>query len=148
MHKNFLWQAFLLVITAVALWYTITAIFSYYSYSNLKSQTTTSSIQWETEEKSEDQFVLKANYTFEYKGTSYSGSTTLEDTPYRNEWAAEETIKELTSSNRKVWFNPQNPNHSSLIKKFPLKDSIYSAFLWGLILYFLWLGFYVNRFKT
>jgi hypothetical protein len=148
MHKNFLWQAFLLVIIAISLWYTISAIYLYDSYAHLKILTTTSSIQWEAEEHAEDRFILKANYIFVYKGKFYHGSTSLEDTAYRNLWAAEKTIKELTNSNLKVWFDPENPNHSSLQKKFPLKESIYAAFLWGLILYFLWLGFYVARFKN
>lgn len=148
MHKNPLWQAFLFVIIVIALWYTITAIYLYFSYAHLKTQTTTSSIQWETEEHAEDSVVMAANYTFEYKGKSYPGRTSLEETPYRSQWAAEEAIKELAHSNRKVWFDPENPNRSSLQKKFPFKESIYAAFLWGIILYFLWLGFYVARFKN
>jgi len=147
MHKNFIWQAFLFVAAAIALWFTITAVYHYYSYKNLNTQTLTSSLQWEVEEKSEEAFVLKAFYQFEFQGKSYPGNTVFEDTPYRNQWAAEEAIKEISNQNLKVWFDPQDPQHSSLQKKFPYKDSVYAIMLWGLILYFFWLGFYVTKFK-
>ena len=148
MHKNFLWQAFLLVIFCATLWYSAVALYSYYSYSQLKTQIAVSSIQWEVEEKSEDNYLIKALYQFKYRNNPYSGSTTLSDIPYRNQWAAQQAIKEYSKKNWKTWFDPQNPNHSSLQKNFPLKECISAIFLWGLTIYFLWLGFYVAKFKS
>lgn len=148
MHKNILWQAFLAIVCIAVLWYTFIALYSYYSYSRLKTQSAISSITWDVEEKSEENYFLKAHYSFNFKDHSYSGSTAFTDEPYRNRWAAEQDVKGFSNKNGKVWFDPENPNHSSLQKHFPLKECISAAFLWGLLLYFLWLGFYVTRFKT
>jgi hypothetical protein len=147
MHKNYFWQAFLIVVFAVTLWYTTTAITAYYSYSHFNSQTDLSALNWEVVKESEEDFVTKAVYTFEFHDKSYPGTTTLKDTPYRNHWAAEQAVKELSKRHWKVWFDPQNPDYSSLEKSFPFKATFSAIFLWGLILYFLFLGFYVTKFK-
>lgn len=148
MHKNVLWQAFLAVIVLVTLWYTIVAIYSYYSYSHLETQTYPSAMGWEVEEKSEEDYLVKALYNFEFNGKSYPGSTIFSDEPYRNHWAAEQAIKEFSKTKWKIWLDPDNPNHSSLHKNFPFQSILSAIFLWSLILYFLWLGFYVAKFKN
>jgi hypothetical protein len=148
MHKNYLWQAFIAVVFATTLWYTAVAIYSYYSYSHLKAQTTPSAMDWDIEEKSDEDYVVKAIYRFEFQNKSYPGNTSFTDTPYRNHWAAEQAAKEISKKDWKIWFDPQNPHHSSLQKEFPFKECISAAFLWGLVLYFLWLGFYVAKFKN
>lgn len=148
MHKNLVWQAFLFVIFAATLWYTISALYSYYSYSHLNSQTSPSTINWEVVEKSEENYFLKTSYSFNYKGNLYRGSTTWSQDTYRNQWAAEQGLKESSSQQWKVWFDNLDPHHSSLQKNFPLKECISAAFLWGLSLYFLWIGFYVAKFKN
>lgn len=148
MHKNTFWRAFLAVVFATTLWYTVVAIHSYYSYSHLKTQAAPSAIEWDVEEKSEEDYLVKAMYRFEFNGKSYPGMTSFADTPYRNQWAAEEALKELSNKHWKIWFDPQNPHHSSLQKNFPFKECISAIFLWGLILYFLWLGFYVTKYKN
>jgi len=147
MHKNVVWQAFLTLISAIALWYTIAALYSYYSYSHLKIQIPASHVEWHIIEKSEEHYLLEASYEIEFKTKFYAGSTRFADEPYRNQWAAEQAIKEYRGKKWKVWFDPQNPQYSSLQKNFPLKESVSAIFLWGLILYFLWLGFYVKKFK-
>ena len=148
MHKNIIWQAFLLVILATCLWYSTIALYKYYTYSHLEAKTTVSSINWEIEEKSEENYLVKGIYSFEFRGHSFPGTSHMTDMIYRNKWAAEQAVKEFTQKKWKVWFDPQNPDHSSLQKNFPLKECITAIFLWGLLLYFLWLGFYVARFKT
>lgn len=148
MHKNVVWQAFLAIVFAVTLWHSVVALYSYYSYSQLKVQTRLTAINWEIEEESEEYYLLKAVYRFQFKGNSYPGNTAWADEPYRNRWAAEQAAKEFSEQKWKVWFNPNDPHHSSLQKKFPFKQCISAIFLWGLLLYFLWLGFYVTRFKS
>lgn len=148
MHKNTIWQAFIAVIFATTLWYSIVAIYSYYSYVHLKVQTSPSAMDWDIVEKSDEDYVAQSIYRFEFKGKSYPGTTSFTDTPYRNQWAAEQAAREFSKKQWKIWFDPQNPHHSSLQKNFPLKECISALFLWGLVLYFLWLGFYVAKFKN
>ena len=61
MHKNLIWQAFLLVILAASLWYSAIALYRYYNYSHLEAKTPVSSIDWEIEEQSEEKFLVKGN---------------------------------------------------------------------------------------
>ena len=148
MHKNLIWQAFLLVILAASLWYSAIAVYKYYNYSHLEAKTAVSSIDWEIEEQSEEKYLIKGNYSFEFKGHSFSGTSDMTDMNYWNRWAAEQGVKEHSQKKWNVWFDPHDPHHSSLQKNFPIKECITAVFLWGLLLYFLWLGFYVARFKT
>lgn len=146
MHKNLFWQAFLGVVFITTLWYSAIAFYSYYSYARLDAQVTPSSMKWEIEEKTAENYFLKAFYHYSVSGHSFEGDTTL-DEPYRNQWAAEQVLKEFLKKQWSVWFDSQDPNYSSLQKKIPFKECISAALLWGLLLYFLWLGFYVTRFK-
>lgn len=148
MHKNYVWQAFLIVVFAATLWYTIVAIYSYYSYSYLKATTNPTKIDWEIVQESDEDYLTKALYHYDFKDKSYVGSTIFKHTPYRNHWAAEQAIKEFSSRQWTIWFDPFNPHKSSLEKNFPFKEVISAIFLWGLVLYFLWLGFYVAKFKS
>lgn len=148
MHKNLLWQAFLAVIFVVAIWYSIVAIYRYNNYSKLTKQAPISSINWTIKAKSEEEFLLEADYTFNIGRRSFSGITLLENVPHRNLWAAEKAIKEFSERKWDVWYDPTDPKFSSLEKKFPLKEIISASFLWILSLYFLVIGFYVAKFKN
>lgn len=147
MHKNIIWQTFLVIVFACTLWYTVIAGYAYYQYSHLTAHTKPSSVDWEITELSEDSYTLTASYRFDFKGKSYPGTSTLTDISERNRWSAEQTVKEYAAKDWRVWFDHHNPNHSSLQKSFPLKKCLSAIFLWGLFLYFLWLGFYVKKFN-
>lgn len=148
MHKNMVRRCFLALVFASALWYTGMAWYAYYHYSHLNASTKASAVSWEVEEKSEDHHVLKATYQYEVKGHSYSGTFTFQEEPYRNRWSAEQSIKESPARELNVWFDSEDPSYSSLEKSFPFKEYVSTIFLWGLFLYFLWLGFYVSRFRN
>lgn len=148
MHKNFIWQAFLLIIFLTTLWYTVVAGFRYYAYVRLTQQTALEDIEWHIEEVSEEDYVLTANYKFKIDSQSFSGSTSWTKMPYRNRYSADRAKEERAAQEWRVWFDPSSPEHSSLQKDFPLKESVSATFLWGLLLYFLWLGFYVARFRA
>lgn len=148
MHSNVIYRAFLLAASFVTLWYSGNAFYKYYNYSRLTAQTTLSSSNWHIHEVAEDEFYLEANYTFSNNQKIYAGQTSWPREFYRNQWAAEKDIPYFQKHRNIVWFNPANPHHSSLQKSFPLKECISAALLWGLLLYFIWIGFYVNKFKT
>jgi len=146
MHKNLLWQAFLAVVFLITLWYTGTAAYRYYFYSRLTERAPLVSIQWNVKEKASDQYIIEASYRFSLGNESYFGTTTWPNDTFRNSWAAEMAIKqEYSQKPWKIWFDPSNPNHSSLQKRFPFKESISAGFLWILFFYFFWLGFYVAK---
>lgn len=148
MHKNTLWQGFLVIVFLVTLWYSAIAGYRYYNYSILSRHSPIDSIQWEVLEISEENYILKASYTFQVNSTKYSGVTSWPKESYRNTFAAYQALKEFAALPRNVWYNPHNPANSSLQKSFPLKECISALVLWGILLYFLWLGFYVSKFKV
>jgi hypothetical protein len=148
MHKNLLWQAFLVVVLITTLVYSGIAAYRYFNYSRLTAFAQASTLKWNIQELTDEEFIIEGDYTFGVNNKTYRGKTSWPREPYRNDYAAEKAIEEFSSQNWKIWYDPSNPDHSSLQKKFPLKESISAAFLWALFLYFLWLGYYVNKFKT
>lgn len=148
MHSNLLYRGFLAAIFLTSLWYTGIAAYRYYTFSSLTAQTHPLSMQWTVHEVAEDDFYLEAAYSFNVDNKSFNGKTAWPRLFYRNKWAAEKDAPHMEKQHQIIWFNPHNPNHSSLQKSFPIKECISAVFLWGLFLYFLWLGYYVTKFKT
>lgn len=146
MHKNIFWQFFLFIVGACTVWYSVVAWHAYYRYSHLTAYTVPSAMSWEVEEKSEEHYLLKAFYRFNFQGKSFTGTSVLTDEAYRNLWGAQKALPEYAAKEWRVWFDSHNPDYSSLQKKFPIKECLSAIFLWGLLLYFLWLGFYVAKF--
>lgn len=148
MHSNWLYRGFLLGVLIAALWYSGLAGYRYYNYSRLTSSVRPASINWQIKEKAEDEFIFEASYTFNIKGRTYIGSTSWPKQFYRNRQAAEQDRSGFAKQYQFIWFNPNNPEHSSLQIKLPIKECVSAVILWGLFLYFVWLGFYVAKFKA
>lgn len=142
-HKNPYWLAFLICAALVVFWYTGNALFKAYQYGILDSKTKVGLIDWSVKPLSDESFVLVADYQFMNNQSSEKGQTTFLDKKYWNEWAAMQAIPEVASENLYVWYSSSNPHKSALQKKFPLKECISAAVLWGIFLYFLWIGRYV-----
>lgn len=147
MSKGYIWAAFLIVVGAIALWYSAVAGYRYYSYARLTAQTRPLAMDWRVVAVSDEQYIPEASYTFQVGGELFSGQTAWHDQTYRNQWGAEESLPEFSKQWRQVWYDSGNPHHSSLQKKFPFKECISAGILWALWLYFVWLGYYVSRFK-
>lgn len=147
MHKNIIWQAFLGIIALSTLWYSCVALYRYYDYNRLDGESNTSSISWTVEEHSTDAFTLTAEYEFAINHSLYQGSTQFLNENYLNKWAAEQAIKSKSRQHWTVWYDTDNPQQSSLQHNFPFKDCFSAIVLWGILLYFLWLGYYVARFR-
>lgn len=148
MHKNLFWMAFLVVIAFIVLYYTGVAAYRYYTYSTLTAKTIAQNVQWSVQEIASDEYVLEADYNFELNQKKYQNRYLFKDSIYRNEYAAHYDIPHFVNRSWVVWYNPRNPEQSTLQKNFPYKESISAIFLWGLLFYFIWLGFYVGRYKT
>lgn len=148
MHNNILWRAFLLVILACTLYYSGIALYRYYVYTSLTGAARPTSMVWNIVKEIEARYILETDYQYAVADKSYSGKTVWEDEKYVNEYGANEAIEEAKATQWVVWYNPSNPVKSSLEKHMPVKEFVSAFFLWGLFLYFLWLGFYVGTFKS
>lgn len=105
-------------------------------------------MSWHVVEHGADSYTLEADYKFVVEGKSLSGSTDLTSDSYLNRATAESAIPNTSQRPWKVWYDSDNPDYSSLEKDFPIKYYIYTIMLWGILLYFLWLGFYITKFKA
>ncbi len=149
MHKNFIWQAFLCFVLVVTLYYSGVAMYRYHIYTHLTAQATASNaIHWTVQQHANDDFFLQAEYIFKVGDKAYQGTTAWPNEHYLNRWAAEQAIADFSLQHQDVWYDPADPAYSSLQKDFPFKECLSAFVLWGLLLYFFWLGYYVAKFKT
>lgn len=142
-----LWKSFLTFVMLVVFWYSGVAVYSLYHYYQLNAYTQTTATHWTVKEINEENYVLKVDFTFASRNESFKGKDLLEIPAYRNAWAAEDGAKKNGSHAWKVWFSSNDPQYSSLQKKFPLKECLSSLILWGVMFYFIWLQAYVAKIK-
>ncbi len=147
MHSNLLYRGLLLTVFLAALWYSGLAGYRYYNYAHLTAQTRPANIDWQVREQADDDFVMEAFYSFNAGGKTFTGATSWPQEFYRNRQAAEQDKKYFAKQYLQVWYDPSRPTHSTLQKRIPFKECIIAAILWGLFLYFAWLGFYVSKFR-
>jgi hypothetical protein len=144
MARNPFWLLFISLIILGVLGYTTYTLTQVWQYMRLDQQTEAQQIQWSVLPISDESFIPFAIYSFRIHGKSYQGETRWQES-YLNQWAAQEAIVRLEKNPPPVWFDSSAPQVSSLQKLFPLKESLYSLLLWILGIYFLGLGYYVNR---
>jgi hypothetical protein len=144
MYRNPFWMLFLSLVLIGILGYTGCTLVKVWRYVRLDRQTAVHEIQWSVLALSDEAFVPLASYSFLVQGKNYQGETRWNET-YLNQWTAQEAITRLQQSPPQVWYDSSDPEISSLQKHFPIKQSLYAALLWLLGLYFIGLGYYVNR---
>lgn len=148
MHKNHIWLSFLLTILIAVLWFTVSTFFDLYLYYSMDAKASPLSIEWSVEGKSSDRYFLLAKYAFQANSAPYEGKTRFEYPAFKTVLAGERAIQEEKKKSWNVSYSPKNPAISTLQNLFPFKSCIYAGILWALLLYFVWLGFYVGKFRN
>lgn len=147
MHTNKIWLGFLGAITLVVIWFTWGTVSKLSTYYSLQRNTKVVESEWSILKIDEDIYRVEASFNFIFNDQKYNGYEIFENPEYPNPWAAEQALKQMESKQWYVWFSPKNPHISSLEKYFPFKSALSTAVLWGLWIYFIWLGYYVTQFK-
>ncbi|MEC7840263.1 MAG: hypothetical protein VX777_09525 [Chlamydiota bacterium] len=147
MHNNKIWLGFLAIMTLAVLWFTWGTAIKIYDYFSYKEYSKALNVRWKKEKIDTDHYLLTATYSFKHHGKNHEGEMLFEKPVYQNPWAAEQAITMNTAKPWRVWFSPSQPSRSTIIKKFPMKEAASTVILWGLWIYFLWLGVYVTQFK-
>jgi hypothetical protein len=147
MHKNTTWLALLVTLSLIVLWYSGKFLYLYYDYTVLSARTPAVAMQWSVEPHTNEEYFLKADYVFKASDKEYKGESVLKDHGFWNNYAAQQAIGDYSKKKWGVWYNPRNPDHSSLQKNFPLKECVSAAIMWAIVFYFLWLGYYASRFR-
>jgi len=145
MHNNKMWRWFLLMIAAATIGYTAMTGYKYYQFSRLDAQAPAQNMKWHVAEHASDDYTLVADYTFNVNGVAYSGSTDFRNDVFLNEMAADGSIAEKGKRPWRVYYDKNHPEYSALEKDFPFKSYIYTIVLWGILLYFILLGFYISK---
>ena len=145
MHKNRLFLILLTALVLLSLWYTIDAIQHSFEYKKLSAKAKIDEINWSVKQLGSDRFIPLGHYQFSAKETIYSGNSELSRPVYRNAWAIEQSFSDLSGQYKFVWYNPKDPSHNSLQKRFPTRECVSAFVLWVIFLYFLGLGYYVGR---
>jgi len=118
-----LWIAFLACVALVVVWFTFDASYKVY--------------QWGTQTRSTH---------FTHKGEKAEGSTIFEADRYRNKETANHFLDQYKEKNWTVWYSPFQLENSTIDRFFPLKSCIYTAIVWCIFIYFIWLGYYVGKY--
>ncbi len=151
------WYLGLLIgLFCIASSYSAVALFHYYSYSCLTAHTPAKIEHFSVEvapqfilrrlvkQFSGEDYVIRAAYSFSLKEKKYHQETLFSQQRHYNPWAAAEAIKVLAKQDFESWYDPYNPDHSTLQKYFPFKECVSALILWGLLFYFIWLGIYTR----
>lgn len=143
MHRNPVWLIFLALFSLVVFWYAGDAVYKIYRYEQMTSKTYPSSIDLEVTDPGSSRYYYISTYTIDIDGKTYEASEQLREPIFRNKAAAEAFKDEYLNDSWTVWYAPKNPNQSTLQKSYPFKELMYALCLFGLLCYFLWLGFKV-----
>lgn len=145
MHNNKLFLMLLAVLVLLSIWYTTDAIQRTFEYKNLSAKAKIEEVNWSVKQLGSDRFIPVGHYQFNANQTSFSGESELSSPIYRNAWSIEQSFSDLSDQHVFVWYNPKDPSHNSLQKRFPRRECVSAFVLWAIFLYFLGLGYYVGK---
>lgn len=155
MHNNPVFLTFLAFLGLIVIGYGAVALYKYYRYTILTASAPAVIEKWSIEADLrqwpmnllfEDAYRVQADYSFVTDQIKYEGKTIFRE-KYRNTWAAEQSQKKMEQENWIVWYQPGNAHYSTLQKNFPLKECVSAGVLAALLLYFIWLGSYVTKYR-
>jgi hypothetical protein len=146
-NKKLLWLIFLAVMALVALGFSLRSGYQTHLWLAQSAAAAPASINWSIEKNGSDRFILSADYTFSFKGREIAGRTTFPSTRYRNVQTAEYFLRKQMEKRWTVRYSPLRPRNSTINHFFPLKSCVYTAIVWCILFYFIWLGYTVRDSK-
>ena len=129
------WRIFLFVgALGTSLYFTVRFALAFLTYLPLHETIGAKVTRWEIEERDQN-YVLKANYSFEIQENIWEKSHRFGDV-YVSEAAALADLKTMAKQSWKAWFNPSNPSQASLERIFPMNLLIRMLICYGISIYF------------
>lgn len=139
MHKNKVWQFFLVLLLCGVLWQVVMTGIKVVDFVMYSQTTSTIETQYKVE-KVDSGFVIFANYSYTVESTKYHGTSLLGNRVFPNPWIATREMNELSTQLHTVYFKSRNPEDSTLQKIFPTKSFVYTVVLILVWIYFMFLG--------
>lgn len=144
MYKNILIVSLLLISGFAATLYTANLSIDLLQYRSRTLAAKTEILSWEVVKVSSEKYKFKGIFTFKFQGENFAGETVMSSPSFRNPIAAKDALGEQPKSSH-VWVNLRNPSRSSLENPFPTKPLVSTGILWGLWVYFVFVGLYVRK---
>ena len=136
------------LVAGVGLWIGGKFLFNLHHYFLLSHVAPATISEWKVEELRAGKFTICANFKFQVGETEFYQHFKFSKPVYQNPYLAQALIKDWKDESWQVWYNPKNPEITSLQKSFPIKTGVYFALCLGMLLYFSWLRIYVQRMGT
>ncbi len=145
MNKKQLWITFLAGFALIAFWFSLQSGYQIYRWMTQSAKSSPTSINWKIEKKAEGRFILIADYTFSLNGKEINGRTAFPSMAYKNIQTAEYFLSKQMKTPVTIRYSSSQPKNSTINRFFPLKSCIYTAIVWSILFYFIWLGYYTAR---
>ena len=136
----------LILISSIAVsWFSFFFVKDVYGYVRVNQRTSATISEWSIKENSESEYLLCALYNYDYKGVKYSSSTVFRQPLFLNRPTAERAIVTLRTKPWTAWFDPSNPERSTLQRYFPFQEGIKLFLCIIVAIYFVVLRFTSRR---
>lgn len=136
---NRLSKALILISSIAAIWFSFFFVRDTHAYLRADQRSRAAIYSWEVKEKSGSEYLLYAQYSFDYKGVKYESSTLFKQPIFLNRPSAEKAILDLQDKPWSVWLDPANPSFSTLQRYFPFQEGIKAALCVLVTIYFVFL---------
>lgn len=141
--SRYLWKILFVVVGALALWRVATASLALWEYNRFGPEVSAQVVHWDLLPKG-SKYAIDATFSYEYRGTSYTTRTVLAKPYHLNRGSAERYIQKMSGMKWSAWVDAEKPQHATLEKHFPLKESVYAVCLIVILLYFVYIRFHVE----
>lgn len=146
MKKSYFLSLFLIpLLAASSLIFFYTALKQLHYYFSLQNTTHPIKLEWKVIEKGSNRYLVEAFFSYKVDENIYREYTLFANTRYKNPWAAEIAIEQLSKKPWDIWYAKNNPNCATLEKKFPLKACLSSFILLTLIGYICCFGKIIQK---
>lgn len=136
-----IFAAIIAMVGAAALVYTWLTLHPLWINSRLDKEVPIEHLEIKPVQISPEKFGIEATYRY----LGQEGKQLFDDSAYLNPYGAEKGGEKLLKEVNSVWVNSRNPKESALQKSFPYKELAYALLLWGILLYFIFLGWRVGK---
>lgn len=143
--KTFFWKALIGLSVVVTLWFTVKSGRDLQRYLSFSRETPIKVHEWGHSEIGRGSYGVRASYTYEVNGQKYGGTHVFTAPIFMNAEAVDKQLHKWDKLRWSAWYNPAHPEKSSLQHNYPIKSTIQALLSLGILLYFVWLRFHVEK---
>lgn len=143
MQRNLAWPIFLSVVSLFVVVFTSLLSIDLYRYHHRGNSSPVKEIEASVFKVSNNRYQIELDYLYLIQGKEYSRHQLLKKTTYKNVWLANQAIDSIKVGETPVWYHPNEPQLGTLEKAFPYRRLFSTIVLFGIFIYFCFLGKYM-----